>query len=298
MKIRSGRFTGKIDKTDPGIEIIKNGHTQEAEPIYRFFNSGLHSFYVEVVDKDNVTQKFTVEKNDSVDVFIKSSTDLNIACAVIKTESQSKVDLEGIYDCFIGSTKVRSGRFNMTVPDAAKAVTLVGNKANQGNVIYRVFNSGKENQTSFKVDTDSPTNNTGVDLKLGNSFDIVVDKNLTIKAAANDDKLKGIYELLGEENRVRPGRFRSKGTHTTELKIIETKKGTNKKKWYRIYNSGREGSVIEVTERKQGSHVIVAEVGSGQTRDLPIGRGAIYVRSADATTPIKGIYEFLGITEK
>lgn len=291
MKNRSGRFSGTIKDTDHGIEIIPTGHTKTAEPIYRFFNTGTNPFYVEVLDDDDIIQKFSVDKNDSVDVFIKSY-------ALIKTESTTSVDVEGIYDCFIGSAKVRSGRFNMAVPDATQAITIVGNKGNTGDVIYRFFNSGKKIKKSFKVDTDTPTNNTGVNLKVGNSFDIAVKNNATIKAAANDDRLKGIYELLGGENQVRTGRFKSAGNHTTEMKIIETKKGTQKKKWYRIYNSGPEESVIEVTKRVAGAHVKIADIPSRQTRDLPIGKGALFVRSNDAAKPIKGIYEFLGITEK
>ncbi len=282
MTIRSGRFTGKIKKNDELI-LINSGHAPNSETIYRFFNSGSEEFYVEV-ESPPVT--FVVKPKDSVDVFIKTS-------AVIKTSSTTLVEIEGIYDCLLGLTKVRSGRFNMTAPNT-NSLKIVGNKGKPDDVIYRFFNSGEKN---FQVNTDTQT---GVDLKAGNSFDIAVKANATITAAAANDKLEGIYELLGGNNPVRSGRFKSTANHTTELKIIETSKGTAKKKWYRLYNSAPAGSVIEVSESVGGA--MVAEIGSGQTRDLSVGKGALYVRAATPVpptppTPIEGIYEFLGTVE-
>ena len=174
---------------------------------------------------------------------------------------------------------IRSGRF--TVEDASTSFTIIKGRAG---AFYRLFNSGKKD---FTVTPRSGSGNT-LTLKPTFSLDVATGDEVVIGKAAGD-AVEGIYDYLDPHADIRSGRFKITSNTTTAHQIIDVR-GGNDRAWYRIYNSGEHVIIL-----LEGSDEL-KRVTKDQSFDFEVGapKREIFVKSADASHPIEGIYEFLG----
>lgn len=185
---------------------------------------------------------------------------------------------------------VRGGRFKIAENSELKIV--------HGRALsrYRIYNTGTDEQDDQLKVVGSPTNN--IPVKDGSSLDIVATGD-EVKIVAVKP-VEGIYEILGTESPMRPGRFKVLKADAASPRVIvdmNVASQTTPKAIYRIFNSGKHPFTVQ----SGGTDVTILAADQSVDLQLPetgAGRKVRIVGIADEETGeferLEGVYEYLG----